>query len=106
MCITSVHRVSTGSKRLTFTTSIRCVTCCFTICYIGCNGKDGSCREAISVGVMSSYCCHEFVYDFLCDLIYTVIIVTIFREVTCCLEVNDDSVFVSDRLNLSILDSR
>ena len=47
----------------------------------------------------------EAVYDFLCDGVYTVIIVTRFREFTCCLEVNDDSVFVSDNLNLSIFTS-
>lgn len=87
MCITAVHRVSARSERLAFLTSVRCVTCSLTVSYVGSNGKDGCCRNTVSVGVMSSDRCHELVNDLLSDLIYAVIVITIFREVAGCLEV-------------------
>ncbi len=104
MCITSMHRVCTRSKRLSLLTSVRCVACSLTVGYIRCDRKDGSCRDTISVGMMSSDRCHELVNDILCDQVNTVVVVTIFRELACRLKINDDAVFVADRLNLRILD--
>ncbi len=61
--VTSVHRVSAGCERLAFLTSVRCVTGSLTVSYVGSNGKDGSGRNTVSVGVMSSDCGHELVND-------------------------------------------
>ncbi len=105
MGITAVHRVSAGCERLAFLTSVRCVTSSLTVGYVGSNGKDRGCRNTVSVGVMSSDRGHELVNDLLSDLIYAVVVVAIFRELAGCLEVNDDAVLVSDRLNLRVLDS-
>ena len=55
--------------------------------------------------MMSSYSCHESMNNFLCDRVNTVIIITILREVTCCLEVNDDTILITDWLNCSVLNS-
>ncbi len=104
MCVTSVHRVSTRSERLSLLTSIRCVTCSLTVCYVGCDRKDRGCRDTISVSMMSSDRCHELVNDILCDQVNAVVVVTILRELACRLEVNDDAVLVADCLHLCVLD--
>lgn len=42
--------------------------------------------------------------NILCNQVNAIIIITIFREFTCCLKVNNDAVFVTDSFYLSILD--
>ena len=54
---------------------------------------------------MSSDRGHELVNDLLSNLIYAVVVVTVFRELAGGLEVNNDAVLISDGLNLRILDS-
>ena len=43
-------------------------------------------------------------YDVMCNDIYTVVVVAVFREFTGGLEINDDAVFVTNYFNLSVLD--
>ena len=105
MSITAMHRVSTRSERLSLSTSIRCITSSLTVGNVRGNGQNGGCRDTISVGVMSSYSGHEGMNSPLSDLVYAIIIITVLREVAGCLEVNDDAVLITDRLNLCVLDS-
>ena len=76
-----------------------------TVCYVGSNGKDGCCRNTVSVGVVSSDCRNKFVYDILSDFVYAVIVIAVFREVACCLKVNNNAVFIANNFNFGIFDS-
>ena len=100
-----MHRVSTGSERLSLLTSVRGITGSLTIGNVRGNGQDGGSRNTVSVGMMSSDSGHELMNDILCNGVYTVIIITVFREVAGGLEVNDNAVFVTNNFNLSVLDS-
>ena len=104
MSITAVQRVSTRSERLSLTTAIRCVTGCLTIGYVRSNGQYRHGRETVSVGVVTTDHHHELGNKVVSDLVYTVIIITVLRELAGGLEIYDDAILITDRLNGSVLD--
>src|SRR5699024_8662279 len=96
----AVGRVCTRCQRFACFSSIRQRTGSFTIYNVGCNGKDGSGRLRISVGMAFFQLAHESSQQPYCDLVCTVIIVSVSREVTLCLEINSHSVFIADHFYL------
>ena len=59
----------------------------------------------ISVSRVLSQLFYSSLGDLNCDVVYSVVVVSVFREVAFSSEVNDNAVFVSDRIYLCIFDS-
>ena len=95
----------TWSEWFACLTSVRKSTCSLTVNNVWCDCKDRCCWFRISVCVSLLDHCDECLEEVNTDLVSSVVIVTILREVAFDIEVNNDAVFVTDCLNLSILDS-
>ena len=103
----TVAWVCTWSKWCTSLTSVWHVTCKLTIYYIRCNCKDRCCWLRISVSMSLLNLVKEWLKKPYSDIISSVIIITILREVSLCLKCHSDtclriSLWYS---NLSILNS-
>ena len=101
----AVGRVSTRCQRFACFSSIRKGSCSFTINNVRCNGKNRSSRFGITIGMDVFQFLKECRKQCCCDLICSVIIVTITWEVTFYYEICCDSVFVTDCFNFCIFDS-
>ena len=101
----AVGRVSTRCQRLACFSSIRKGSCSFTINNVGCDGKDGCGWLGITIGMDVFQFLKECGKQSCCDLVCSVIIVTITWEVTLNLEVCCDSVLVTDCFYFCIFDS-
>ena len=105
-CLCAVARVCTRCERSPCTSSIRKVTGELTIYNVGSNGQDRGCRLSTTIGVVLLNICDELLQKPYTDLISTVIIVTILREVAFYLEINCQACLrITNNLNLCILDS-
>ena len=82
MGITSMHRVCTRSKCYTFLSSIRCCSCIFSIGNIGCNGQNRCCLDTATVSMVSFYISDKGVEHLFCDLVNTIVVISIFREIS------------------------
>ena len=51
-----------------------------------------------------TYFIHEVLYKIYSNLVYTVIVVTVFREVTFYLKISNDAIFITDWLYLGLFD--
>ncbi|MNZ78078.1 hypothetical protein D3C78_966410 [compost metagenome] len=61
--------------------------------------------QRITISFVFTNHTHKALYQFNCNLVNTIIIVTIAREFAFNYEVNSDTLFVTDRFNFSIFDS-
>ena len=101
----AVRRVCSRCQRLAGFSSVRKRSCSFTINNIGCDGKDGCGWLGITIGMDVFQLLKECGKQGCCDLVCSVIIVTITWEVTLNLEVCCDSVLVTDCFYFCIFDS-
>ena len=101
----AVRRVSSRCQRLSGFSSVRKRSCSFTINNVGCDGKDGCSWLGITIGMDVFQFLKECRKQCCCDLICSVIIITITWEVTFYYEICCDSVFVTNSFNLSVFDS-
>ena len=106
MGITSMHRVCTRSKCYTFLSSIRCCSCIFTIGNIGCNGQNRCCLDTATVSMVSFYISDKGVEHLFCDLVNTIVVISIFREITLNLKVNGHTILITDWFDFCIFDRR
>ena len=102
----SVGRVSARSQRLACFSSVRKRSCSFTINNIGCNGKDGCGRFGITVGMNVFQLSEESRQKICCDLVCSVVIVTIAWEISLNNKVCCNSVLITDCFYLCIFNCR
>ena len=101
----AVRRVCSRCQRLASFSSVRKRSCSFTINNVGCDGKDGCGWLGITIGMDVFQLLKECGKQSCCDLVCSVIIVTITWEVTLNLEVCCDSVLVTDCFYFCTFDS-
>ena len=92
----AVRRVCSRCQRLAGFSSVRKRSCSFTINNVGCDGKDGCGWLGITIGMDVFQFLKECGKQSCCDLVCSVIVITITWEVTLNLEVCCDSVLVTD----------
>ena len=100
--ITSMHWVCTRSKGFSGFSSIWSCSCIFTIRNVGSNGKNRSCRNSATVSVISADILHKGVKHFFCECIDTVIIISVFREISFNFKVYSNPLFITDWFYLCI----
>ena len=105
MVVSLVHWVSARSERSTCSSSVRSVSCLLSVHYVGSNGQYGESVYGISVSRVLSQFFYSSLGDLNCDVVYSVVVVSVFRELAFSSEVNDNAVFVSDRIYFCIFDS-
>ena len=101
-----MHGVGTGSKRLALLSPVGRGACLFAVHDIG-----GYCecrKRMLCVSVSRSlaklgYCVLKQCF---CDIVNTVVVVSVLREITCRLKIDYISVLVTYGLNVCVLDSR
>ena len=96
MGIAAMHWVGTRCKCDSFFAAIWGCTGVLTIGYVRSNGKNRGCRNTSTVGVISFDITDEGVKHFFCNFIYTVIIVTVFREISFDFEINCYTILITD----------
>ena len=101
----TVSWVSTRWKWLACFSAVRKWTCSLTVYNIWCNCKDRCCRLWISVCVAVSDLAHKLTEKVYSDFVCSIIVVAVSWELTVDLEVSSNTVFITDNLNLSILNS-
>ena len=101
----TVRWVCTRCKRFTCFSSIRKRACSLTINNVGSNSKDGCGWLRITVSMNVFQLLKECRQKSCCDLVCSVIIITITWEVTLNLEICCNAVFIADSFNFCIFDS-
>src|SRR5699024_123877 len=105
VAVSLMHRVCSRSKRSAGSSSVRSISCLLSVHYVGSNGQYGKGMYSVSVSRMLSQFFAGSLRNLNGDLVYSVIVVSVFREFAFSAVVNDNTVFVSDRIYLGILDS-
>ena len=103
MAVPVVHWVGPRCKWLAGLPAVRGRACVISIYHIGGNGKDRGGGNAAAVGVVSLYIAHEGVYQVCCQLVYPVIVISIFREVSLHNIVGHNALFIADNPDPGIL---
>ena len=101
-----MHGICTGCKRFAIFSTIWCRTCFFAIHNIAGDGQCRQCMNTIAVEWMLFEFCGEIGSNFYCNIIYTVIIVAIFREISFNFKINSNTLLVSDRTYFGKFDCR
>ena len=101
-----MHWVSTWSERRASTTTVRGITCFLTINHVRGDGQNGLSRDSVTIGSEFLNFLHETFYQVNRHVINTRIVVTELRVFTFDFEVNGQAVFVTNRFNFRIFDSR
>ena len=102
----SVRWVCSRCQRLSSLSSIRKSSGSFTINNVRSNGKNRSGWLGITVGMDVFQFIHEGGKQISCNLICSVIIITIAWEITLNLEISGNSILITDSFYLRILNSR
>ena len=102
----AVGWVCTRCQRLSSLSSIRKSSGSFTINNVRGNGKNRSGWLGITVGMDVFQFIHEGGKQISCNLICSVIIITIAWEITLNLEISGNSILITDSFYLRILNSR
>ena len=105
MRIASMHRVGARRKRDALLSSVR-VASIFPVGNVRGDRKDRGCRNPAAIGVVSLDISDERCASLLGDLIDTVIVIAVFREVALYLKIDRYAVLVTNRLNLRIFNCR
>ena len=101
----AVAGVSTRREGLASLTAVRQSGSSLTVYNVGSDCEDRCCSLGITIGVALLQLLEEGAEQPYSDIVSTVVVVTVSGEVTIDLEVSNDTVFVTDALNLSVLDS-
>ena len=96
MTVSVVHWVSSRSKCLSCFSSIRCRTCCFSIYYVRSNGKDRSCRNSSTVGMISFNIFHKGMNNIISNIVNSVIIISVFWKISFDFIIYGNAVFVTN----------
>ncbi|MNO66898.1 hypothetical protein D3C76_576970 [compost metagenome] len=101
-----MHRVGTRAERRTGATAIRGVTCLLAVHHVGGDGQHGLGSHGTAVGVELLDLLHEALDQVAGDVIDAGVVVTELRVLAFDLEVDGDAIFVTNRLDLGVLDGR
>ena len=91
-----MHGICAGSKSFSGFSSVWRGAGSFSIDHIRSNGKDGSSRNTAPVSVVCLNILHKFVDNIIGNLIHTVIIISVFWEISLGFIIHNNAMFIPD----------
>ena len=106
MAVSVMHWVCSRCKWLPAFAPVWCGAGIFTVNHVGGNGQDRGGWNTAPVGVVALYIAHENVYQLGSYFVYTVVIVSVFGEISLYNIIYHDALVIADCFYLCILDGR
>ncbi len=104
VAVSVVHGVCARRKGLSGLSAVRGGAGIISVHHVGGDGEDGSGGDTAAVGVVALYIAHEGVHQVCCQLVYPVVVISIFREVAFDNIISHNALIVAHRLDPGILD--